>query len=438
MNRIPAPTNRDLAEWLAWQSSLHASEMELGLERVGRVAERLGCLPPSRQTVVVGGTNGKGSCARLLESLLGDHARVGTYTSPHLWHYNERVRIDGAPASDADLCLAFAAVDAARRDVALTYFEFGTLAALWLFQRYGVDYTVLEVGLGGRLDAVNIVDADVALITNIGLDHMDWLGPDRHHIGHEKAGIMRAGRPVVCADRDMPDSVSDHAERLGARLLKIGESFDLARCDNGRWRWMDAHARDVVLAPQTGVLADNLAAVLAVYSCLFDRLPEADAVERACSAQRLLPGRREYVDGPYVVIYDVGHNLEAVAVLVDELIDRPVEGETAVVLGMLADKPANAVAARLGRIADRFYLAGLDGLSPRGLSASALAERTALVGECFDTPMAALAAARAQASPGDRIVVCGSFLTVAHACPERAMAPPPVAEQVPVVHTETS
>lgn len=408
-----APVNGSVAAWLEWQLTLHATEMDLGLERVGRVADALGLRAPAARCVVVAGTNGKGSCAALIDALLRAEARVGTYTSPHLWRYNERFCIDGAPVSDSALCAAFRAVESARGDVTLTFFEYGTLAALWLFAEAEVDYMVLEVGLGGRLDAVNIVDADVALITNIGLDHVDWLGPDRESIGAEKAGVMRAGRPVVCSDRERPRAIDAEAARRGAHLACIGTDFDINTTGDNWHFFAGEQVIEIPAAP--GVLADNLAAALTTVHALTGRWPEQHSIDRACRAQAGLVGRRECVDDILPIIYDVGHNAEAVAALVGDLVDRPVSGQTHVVLGMLADKPAETVLAQLENIADRIYFAGLDGVSARGLSAAALAARGSRDGTCFDHPRAALDAALAAGRLGDRVVVCGSFLTVAHA-----------------------
>lgn len=409
----PAPLDGSVDDWLAWQLTLHASEMELGLERVGAVADALGVRQPRARSVVVAGTNGKGSCVALLESLLSDSYRVGAYTSPHLWRYNERFRIQGAPVSDAALCRAFRAVEAARGEISLTFFEYGTLAALWLFAEAALDVVLLEVGLGGRLDAVNIVDADVALITQIGLDHMDWLGPDREAIGREKAGVMRSDRPAICADRDRPGSIDEHAGAVGASLVCIGGDFDI-EVEDARWRYRNgAYAQSYPRVD--GVLADNLAAALATSHALTGAHPEAVRVDAACRAQAGLAGRRERIDGDVAIIYDVGHNAEAVAMLIADLQSWPCAGETHVVLGMLGDKPVEAVVPALAPHTDRFYFAGLNALNKRGLDAQTLARRGAFAGGCFADPAAALAAARERTRTGDRIVVCGSFLTVAHA-----------------------
>jgi len=407
-----APLAGSLDDWLAWQLTLHNTPMDLGLERVAAVARKLDLLPLRSRAVIVAGTNGKGSCVALIESLLGESGRVGSYTSPHLWRYNERVRIDGSCVDDHALCQAFAAIESARDGISLTYFEYGTLAALWLFARAEVDFAVLEVGLGGRLDAVNIVDADVALITHIGLDHIDWLGSDRECIGREKAGVMRAGQRVLCADRAPPASIAEHARSIGAPLATIGNEFDIQR-HGDHWCWRYGGDR-LTIDYHRAVVPENLAAALCVVREL-QGLPTVADVMRACEAQTRLPGRREQVDGGIPIIYDVGHNVEAITVLIDDLARHPVSGRTHVVLGMLADKPVEAVGARLAGMADRLYLAGLDELGPRGLVAEALAARLESDAPRYSHPRMALDAACAASHHGDRIVVCGSFLTVAHA-----------------------
>lgn len=386
--------------------------MELGLDRVHTVAERLGLLPPEHTTISVAGTNGKGSCVALIDGLIGPRARVGCYTSPHLWRYNERVAIDGAPVSDDDLVAAFETIEEARGHISLTFFEFGTLAVLWLFARAAVDVAVLEVGLGGRLDAVNIVDADVALITQIGLDHTAWLGDTREAIGREKAGIMRSGRAVLCGDRAPPDGIADTAARCGASLACLGNAFDM-QCDGAIWHWSDGVA-SFQITPRPGVHPDNLAlAIGGVRAAGFSI--SADDIERAGDRQLQLAGRREVIDGPVPIIYDVAHNDDAVALLVKTLQEQTVTGRTHVVLGMLADKPVEAVGGRLAPIADALYPAGLDAVNGRGLDARTLAARLGYDGPVHGDPSAALAAARHSARVGDRIVVCGSFFTVAQA-----------------------
>ncbi|MES1935559.1 bifunctional tetrahydrofolate synthase/dihydrofolate synthase [Salinisphaera hydrothermalis] len=407
-----APARRTLGEWLDYQLAIHPREIELGLDRVREVAARLNLLAPKHTTITVAGTNGKGSCVALVCGLIGDSARVGAYTSPHLWRYNERIAIDGEPVGDDEIVAAFEAIEVARGDISLTFFEFGTLAALLIFQRAAVAVAVLEVGLGGRLDAVNILDADVALITQIGLDHTDWLGDTRDDIGREKAGIMRRERPVFCGDRNPPASIAATASACGADLACLGRDFELTSAGE-RWLWSNEQQQFNVPA-HADVHPDNLAVAIAgVLAAGYE--PTPFDIERACAHQALLPGRREVIDGPIPIIYDVGHNDDAVALLVESLRQRPAAGRTHVVLGMLADKPVESVGHRLMRTADALYPAGLADVSPRGLSGDALAARLGHTGTVYAHPRDAFAAARQAANPGDRIVVCGSFFTVAQA-----------------------
>lgn len=405
-----------LEDWLDWLLAQHSQEIQLGLARVRTVAESLALLPISVPSVIVAGTNGKGSTATLVAGLMASSGRVGLYTSPHLWRYNERIVIDGEPVSDGEIVAAFEAIEAARADVPLTYFEFGTLAALWLFAQRSVDYLVLEVGLGGRLDATNIVAADVALITQIGLDHCDWLGPDRESIGQEKAGVLRSDQPAYCADRNPPVSITRQARRVGADLSLIGADFDIdIDGADEQWRYRRGDQRRLMLAPHGAVMPDNLALAMAGVEAL-DLTLDATHVADACAAQARLAGRREVVDGPIPIIYDVGHNVDAVNALVAALARKTVAGRTHIVIGMLADKPIAAVAALLADIADCFYPVGLAGINARGLDATAMAERLGQpVANALDNPQEGLQAARDAAVPGDRIVVCGSFFTVAQA-----------------------
>lgn len=411
---------RSLSDWLEWQERLNPRAIELGLDRSRTVADRLGLLPPACVTATIGGTNGKGSSATLAAGIWQAAGyKVGRYLSPHLLRYNERIAIGGVDASDEAICAAFAAIDAARDDLPLTYFEFGTLAALWLFREARVDVQVLEVGLGGRLDAVNIVDADAALVTNIGLDHTDWLGPDREAIGGEKAGIFRPGRPAICAEISPPASLRQQATRIAARWQQAGADFVASR-DGDRWDWRapDVHHAALPLPALPGAMQiDNAAGVLALVTALADRLPVGRAAIETGLRGLSLPGRYQRVAG---LIVDVAHNLESAAVLVEQLrADDYGGGVTRVVLGMLSDKPVAAVCARLAGVASRFYCAGLP--PPRGLPAERLLEMAGASGvpaSAHDNVALALAAARADAGPKDRIVVCGSFLTVAAALEE--------------------
>lgn len=402
----------NLAQWLNYQQSLHPSSIELGLERVRTVAQALGVLPWNKKTVVVAGTNGKGSCVALLQGMLGRHARIGAYTSPHLWQYNERIVVAGQPVEDESLIAAFKAIDTVRGTTSLTYFEFATLAALYIFQKADVDIALLEVGLGGRLDAVNIIDADVALITSIGLDHTAWLGSDREAIGWEKAGVMRSGQPVICGDTQPPRSVVEYAADIGARLACIGSAFALT-VQSGQWCWSDGDI--IITAPiNRAVHADNLAAVIAAVKALGYKPGEQD-IYCAYRQQAALPGRRELIAGVVPIVHDVCHNLDAARVLVEDMQQWPVTGVTHAVLGMLADKPVVEVARCLSQVVDHWYPAALDGLTSRGMTGQTLAECLDHDGPVHAHPAAALRAARQAARPGDRIIVCGSFFTVAQA-----------------------
>ncbi len=303
-----------LNDWLAWQETLHPKAIDLGLERVREVAARLGLLAPKHVVISVAGTNGKGSSVAMLEAILACAGlRVGAYTSPHLWQYNERIRIDRQPVDDAVLVASFARIDAARGDISLSYFEFGTLAALDILQRADVDVAVLEVGLGGRLDAVNIVDADCALVTGIGIDHVEWLGPDRESIGREKAGIFRGGRPAVCSDPQPPASLRAVAQDCGAIWYGLGEQFGYARTGEV-WDWWGPNLRldGLPLPALPGPFQlQNAAGVVMALQTLGARLPvSVQALQAGLRAARVA-GRFTVVPGPFETIFDVAHNPHA-------------------------------------------------------------------------------------------------------------------------------
>ena len=397
-----------LDDWLARIERLHPQEIELGLERIRAVAERLVVLRFSCPVITVAGTNGKGSTVTLIERLARDGGfRTGLYTSPHILRFNERVRVNGVAVADLDLCRAFEAVEAARADVALTYFEFTTLAALWLFQSAGLDLLVLEVGLGGRLDAVNIVDPDVAVITSIGLDHQDWLGDDREQIAREKAGILRAGRPLLFAAADMPVSIQQCADAGGAMLMRAGVEFG---AEAGAVYWQQGGQSQRCEAAEVPLGRDNLAAALQALS-LVGRLPEDIA---AVAAQTRLAGRCQRLCRQGVDWYlDIGHNREALQRFLG-LLPAPA-GRRRAVFAMLADKPAEAVIGDFIQAVDSWYLATLTG--PRGRSAAALAALFPPSGtlRCFESVAAAVQAAGQDCSEGDQVLVFGSFHTVSEA-----------------------
>lgn len=409
--------SRTLAGWLTYVEQQHPNAIALGLERVAQVWGRMAA-QIAAPVFTVGGTNGKGSTCAMIERMLRSAGyRTGLYASPHLLRYNERVRIAGAEASDDALVAGFEAVERARGTVPLTYFEYGTLAALWLFARERVDAMLLEVGLGGRLDAVNIVDADCAVLASIGIDHAEFLGGTRELIGAEKAGIFRAGRPAVVADRDPPRSVLDGAQRVGARLLLIGRDFD-ALPDASQWRYRGVDGASTVFAHPalrgSAQLRNAAAAITAVHA-LRDRLPVAMQDVRNGLAQVVLPGRFQVVPGRPQVILDVAHNPEAARVLAANLGAGGFSPETIAVLGMLRDKDIRGVVAELAGRVTRWHVTNLGG--PRGASSAELAEAIAAADggapvTRHDSPAEAFAAARSAAGENDKIVVCGSFLTV--------------------------
>ncbi|MCG6117702.1 MAG: bifunctional tetrahydrofolate synthase/dihydrofolate synthase [Aquimonas sp.] len=402
----------DLQTWLERLLQLHPKDIELGLDRVRPVAETLGVLRPARRVVTVAGTNGKGSTVAMLESAaVAAGWKVGAYTSPHLQRYNERVRVQGVEASDAELVEAFEAVDAARGEVPLTYFEFGTLAALWLFRRTRLDLVVLEVGMGGRLDAVNLVDADIAILTTVDLDHQHWLGPDREAIGREKAGIFRPGRPALIGEREPPASVLEFAAGLGARLERRGFHFDL-RDRGARLRYHDVQGELEMPRPLLAAPAQLDNAAVAVRALRLLRMPAAAIARGVASAAPA--GRLQRLPGVPEVVLDVAHNPQATAQLAAWLDIQG--GSTRAVFAALADKDVQGIASELeGRIAG-WHLAGLDG--PRGQSCEALAERVraalpdAVPSLHADVPSALEAALSAAAETGQRVLVFGSFQTV--------------------------
>jgi dihydrofolate synthase / folylpolyglutamate synthase len=413
---------RTLSEALAYQQSAHGPVIDLGLERVHEVASRLGLLAKHCPVAIVGGTNGKGSTASCLAELLRVCGRrVGLFTSPHLVRYNERIRIDGIAVSDALLLAAFERIEAARGAVTLTFFEYNTLAALDVFRAADTSAIVLEVGLGGRLDATNIIDADVAVLCSVGLDHRDWLGDTLMQIGAEKAGIFKPSQPVVLGSPDIPESVWARAEALRCPTYTAGREFRAVvhgdgyaaqswDYEAGAWSLSDLPAPALAGAIQY----DNAAsAVTALNLLLSPAQLSFGAAAQALRALRL-PGRFQIVPGEAEWILDVAHNEPAAKVLAAALDARAHEGRTIAVAGMLADKDAAAIATVLDGLIDHWLLASISD-EPRGLSAEALRQRLPeLRGsiESFENVAAACARARAMARPGDRVVVLGSFHVV--------------------------
>lgn len=415
---------RTLAQWLAYLEQLHPQAIAMGLDRVSRVARALG-LTAKFTVITVGGTNGKGSCCAMLEAMLL-HAgyRVGCYTSPHLLHYNERVRIGGREIEDEVLCRAFARIEAARGDTSLTYFEFGTLAAVMAFGEAGVDVAVLEVGLGGRLDAVNVFDADCALVASVDLDHQDYLGDTREAIGYEKAGIFRAGRPAVCADAEPPAALVAHARDIGAELMLIDRDFGYVAGPQ-QWRyWGPGGKRHGLPYPalRGAFQLGNAAACLTALDCLRGSLPVTAQDVRGGLLQAEVAGRFQVLPGRPQVILDVAHNPHAARALAANLASMPAGGRTLAVCAMFKDKDiAGVVAATLPHVTD-WLVADAEGA--RGASAAQFA--AALARAAVSAPVtqysnvaAAWHAACNSAADNDKIVVFGSFLTVAAVMRER-------------------
>jgi len=404
---------------------LHPKAIAMGLDRVAAVHSRMNA-SLACPVVTVTGTNGKGSTCALLESILvAAGYRTGVYTSPHLVSYNERVRLDGAPVSDDALLAAFNAVEDARADVLLTYFEYGTLAALWLFARADLAACILEVGLGGRLDAVNVIDANVAVVTNVDLDHMDYLGPTREDIGREKAGIFRAGRPAVCGDPNPPATLVAHARVVGAPLILIGRDYGFVASEK-QWDYRGpGGARHSLPIPalRGAIQLANAATAMAALDLLRDRLPVSAGALRTGLVAVELAGRFQVLPGRPTTVLDVAHNPHAARVLSAALGTMGFYPRTIAVFGMLADKDLDGVIAATKPRIDRWHVAPLPG--PRGADASALGLALARVGvaaadvRAFDDVVTAYRAARDEADEADRIIVFGSFLTVAAVLAER-------------------
>jgi dihydrofolate synthase/folylpolyglutamate synthase len=408
-----------LDAWLSWQMQLHPKAIALGLERVAAVWERLGSASLPFPLVTVGGTNGKGSCVAMAEAICRAAGyRTGVYSSPHLLRYNERVRIDGEEAGDELLCAAFERIDRARGETALTYFEFGTLAALDLFVQSAPDVAILEVGLGGRLDAVNLWDADVSVVTSIGLDHTAWLGESLAEIAYEKAGIFRPGRPAVIGQRDAPVRLRAEAEQRGSLPVQLGREIDWAIGDGGGWIW-SAPSGERFALPEPAMRGpfqyDNASAAIAALRALHERLPISVNAIRAGLQRARLPGRFQVLPGTPTYILDVAHNGEAAQALAANLRAFACRGRLRAVLAVLGDKsPASIVEPLLPFVSD-WYLA--QSSDPRAMPVEDLSGRLAAV---LPEPAAAISsdlhraldAAEAASVSGDAVLVVGSFTSV--------------------------
>ena len=410
---------KTLDDWLAHCEQLHPKTIDMGLDRVRAVAERMG-LRFDCPVFTVAGTNGKGSTCAMLEAILTQAGfRTGLFTSPHLVRFEERCRIRGQNVDASDLVAAFARVESARAEISLTYFEFTTLAILDTLARAGLDAVILEVGLGGRLDAVNIIDTDCAIITSIDIDHAELLGDTREKIGFEKAGILRTGRPAIVSDPVPPQSVIDRATEIGADLWLLGRDFNYSG-DKQQWAWAGRGRRYAGLAYPALRGANqliNASGVLAALTAMRQQLPVTAQAVRNGLALVDLPGRFQVVPGQPALVLDVAHNPHSVAALALNLDAMGFYPTTHAVFGAMADKDLTPMLQRMDPLVDRWYFTDLP--TPRAASGAALqaawqavTKRTDAVSAVFSTPLDALHAAAAKAQAADRIVVFGSFYTV--------------------------
>ncbi|WP_455202447.1 bifunctional tetrahydrofolate synthase/dihydrofolate synthase [Kaarinaea lacus] len=407
-----------LQEWLQWQETLHPSEIDLGLDRVRAVMQRMQLGEPSFTVISVAGTNGKGSCVAMLDAIYRSAGfKVGAYTSPHIHRYNERICINGEEISDTALCAVFERIDQSRDDISLTYFEFGTLAAIALFQEADIDVAILEVGLGGRLDAVNVLDADVALITSIGLDHQDWLGDTRESVALEKAGIARSQRPTVCGDTDPPQTLIDHLTKIKSPLYLLNRDFH-CQVEASTWQWRsEKRARHALPRPalRGDIQLNNAASVLMVLQLLEDRFPVSSANIRVGLSTATAPGRFQVIPGKITLIADVAHNEQAAQALASTLQQMSCTGKTHAVFGVLQNKDVAGIVNALREVVDDWHLADL-----KVDRAMAACEIKAVLHQahiqvpvaCHSSIELAKESAIANASEGDRVVVFGSFYVV--------------------------
>lgn len=412
---------RDLDQWLDYIQSVHRRSIDLELDRVRRVAHVM-CLAPLPRVITVAGTNGKGSSVAMLEAIYTAAGyRTGVYTSPHLVDYNERIRIQGTPVAQDAICQAFERIEQARASIPLTYFEFGTLAALDIFSRSGLDVVMLEVGMGGRLDAVNIVDSDVACIVSIGRDHTQWLGEGREQIAREKAGIMRYQRPVICSDTEPPDSIVECAANTGVQLWQINKDFGHQKQATSWSWWESAQGDKTQLAdlPIPNIPGDKQLLNAAGVLCVIARMQEALPVNQENIADGLnqvrIPGRLQVIDQEPRIIFDVAHNADSAQSLSRFLASEDCAGRTLAVFAALADKPLDEIAEIMADQIDQWYVAGLEG--ERGSQGAdilaGISDRLEdSVASSYEDPVSAYQAALADSDSADRIVVFGSFVTV--------------------------
>lgn len=415
--------HRTVADWLAWQETLNPKEIELGLDRVAAVFDKMQLNFTDVTVITVAGTNGKGSTVEILTSILSNAGyKVGSYTSPHLFQYNERICINHKAVSDDTLCKAFEAVESVRGEVPLTYFEFGTLAALWCFKQQSLDVIILEVGLGGRLDAVNIIDPDVSVISSIGVDHVNWLGKDRNSIAKEKAGILRAGKPMVCGDLVPPSSLQEIARELGVTAYYINYDFVfLKKSDSWDWSHLGEKYQKLPFPSLAGEFQlRNAACALMALSLLKKSLPVNEHQIHEGLQQAHLPGRYQTIKKEITQVFDVAHNPQSCKELAKCLEKDSVSGQTHAIVAMLSDKDfINCVMPLMDLVTD-WYVSGLD--LPRSYMASELSNSLkTLKKDVFVHSSASVKQAyellMQTAQPGDRILVFGSFYAVAQVLP---------------------
>lgn len=404
----------NLHEWLNYIGSIHRTEIDLGLERITQVANTLGIVSFACPVVTVAGTNGKGSCVTAIDAIVRQAGyAVASYTSPHLCHFNERIQIGGEPVADETICHAFAQIETARAKTSLTFFEFITLAALLIFKQHKLDLIILEVGLGGRLDAVNIIDADIAVITTIALDHTDRLGDSREQIGFEKAGIMRKGKKAICGDYHPPASIQSVVDRLSLKLAAIGRDFDYSYTGQ-TWAWHNPQITYSDL-PIPNLELQNVATALQAVALLNTSLTITEQAIKAALQDLSLLGRFYHlVDDKLAITLDVAHNPAGGEWLAMKLKQQPLKGRLFAVVGMLSDKDQQGTLAPLVAMIDQWFIASL--AVPRGGSVGLLEQSLQQLGahhlSCYPTVIQAYQAAKLRASVNDRIVVFGSFHTV--------------------------
>jgi len=414
---------KKLQDWLTWQESLNPKEIDLGLDRISQVYKSLNFSADFFCPVItVAGTNGKGSTVAFIESILKQsNQSVGSYTSPHLFKYNERIKINQKPVSDEDLCEAFDVIDQARGDVALTYFEFGTLAALVIFKKYQVSVAVLEVGLGGRLDAVNIIDADVSVISSVDIDHVDWLGDDVEIIAREKAGVMRSNKPSIVSIFKAPESLMNYAKEHKVKLIVLGKDYLYQSVSSERWQLKahNLHYSDLPVPALKGSfqLQNASAAIMAISQLQLDR--KLDPVNIATGLQKVsLAGRFQKISESPDVIVDVAHNEQSARMLSNTLGDNPVKGKTIAVVAMLADKAVDKVLEVIKIDIDHWLISELPtsrAMSSKNLAQAVRGAHTDVKLSVCESVTEACIKARTLASENDRIIVFGSFYTVSEA-----------------------